>query len=123
MSATDELRELLDEHNIKWWSDSYFNTDRTEWVTEDGPAFMALDMGGRDLAVQIVRVLTPRRAIEATLGRTCHMRLTNLYSGSPHYVIYVCSECDAEAHRPIINEYGDSTPPKYCPECGRRVVE
>jgi DNA-directed RNA polymerase subunit RPC12/RpoP len=112
---------LLDEHNIKWWSDSYFNTDRTEWVTEDGPAFMALDMGGRDLAVQIVRVLTPRRAIEATLGRTCRMRLTELRSGSAYQDIYECSECGEQVVRHTI--MGESTPPKYCPECGRRVVE
>lgn len=107
VSATDELRELLDEHNIKWWSDSYFNTDRTEWVTEDGPAFMALDMGGRDLAVQIVRVLTPRRAIEATVGN--HAKRIIVANGATGHCR--CSACSG-----LIGVWD-----KYCKHCGAKL--
>jgi len=123
MNATDELRRLLDEHNIEWWGDDDLGPDHTEWVN-DNVAFTSLGLLFEDgmLAIKTIRAMTPEQVMEETVGRdTCHMMLTKLRSGSAYQDIYECSECGEQVVRYTI--MGESTPPKYCPECGRTVVE
>lgn len=106
MSATDELRRLLDGRGVEWtYGDgtvSYASDGRwfNAWAYNDGA--MCVSMG----------YLTPEQAVEATLGRgTCEM-LDGRY-GYP----FVCSECGAEFNADVI--HGDVN---YCPSCGRKVV-
>lgn len=122
MSATDELRRMLDERGIEWWSDDGHEPDHTEWVT-DSVVFTSLRLFEDDrLAIKTIRAMTPEQVMEETVGRdTCHMRLTELRSGSAYQDIYECSECGEQVVRHTV--MGESTPPKYCPECGRIVVE
>ena len=121
MSATERLRGLLDEHNIEWWSNDGHEPDHTEWVTDSAVFASRMSINGR-LAIKTIRVMTPEQAIEETMGRdTCHMMLTELRSGSAYQDIYECSECGEQVVRHTI--MGESKPPKYCPECGRIVVE
>ena len=68
MSATEELRQLLDKHGIEWWSDGDISSDHTEWTT-DSMSFTSLGMGGDKLAIQTITTLTPRQALDATLRR------------------------------------------------------
>lgn len=101
MSATEELRRLLDERGVEW--DEY------------GDGYTLFQRGGREYTVQpnvcnrlIVTNLTTEQAIAATLGPgTCHNT-----SGNELY--FVCSEC---GDNPLVIR------PHYCPNCGAKVVD
>ena len=121
MTATDELRRLLDERGVEWEADDtqvdstgtiYCVTYVKEgygrtWVYEEPPDC--------DLLVSYNHDLTPEQAIDATLGRgTCHETIIDHYwrgCGSCGYIwefMYGIGKCER---------------PHYCPNCGARVVE
>ena len=65
MSATDELRRLLDERGVEWMPYSAFST---LYTTPDGKPVRA-DGDFMEGRVELyVRNLTPEQAVEATLG-------------------------------------------------------
>ena len=69
MTATEELRRLLDERGVKWWSmhdieNGYYQDRDTEFVI-GGKKYTAHEWGG----TLNVYGLTPEQAIAATLGR------------------------------------------------------
>ena len=106
MTATDELRRLLDERGVEWRDDSsIYGTRRTVW-TADGVTYVAAEVSGR---LKVSGYLTPEQAVEATLGRgTCRQIETE--EG-----FIVCSECGA----PQPEDYTVY----YCWCCGRKVVD
>jgi hypothetical protein len=65
MSATDELRRLLDERGVEWWGSRYgeqvvFQVGEVKWFANDGC---------RDGMLELSTILiTPEQAIAATLG-------------------------------------------------------
>lgn len=110
MSATDELRKLLDERDedysiapdgfTTWW---HYTGEVTAWEDSDG--------------VLTIWGLTPEQAIAATLGSgTCHMSFIDEYdtaSGEEEYLCE-CSECGYRRWDPAHNL------PLFCSKCGRR---
>lgn len=106
-TATERLREMLDEHGVAH-SDHYLSTT---W--RDGHGI--LHLAGEPMAdgSLVVDMLTPEQAIAATLGnsraeRTCKQtRFFNL----------VKRECDGERY----TWRGDEMP-NYCPNCGAKVA-
>ena len=118
MSATDELRRLLDERGVKWGDFSDEKCKHTDWnnlscwFTEYPDGWTSWGMTKRG---------TPEQAIAATLGRgTCHIEERNgdLY----------CDVCG--------NEVGSFDPTselfisgnaielwEFCPRCGAKVVD
>ena len=59
---------------------------------------------------------------EYALGaRTCHMVLREDIRGHAYQDTYECSECGEEVVRETC--MGESEPPNYCPNCGRKVVD
>ena len=121
MTATDELRRMLDERGVEWETDRSGN--RVMWGRpvdqfHDTMEFKAVDnaMPNGGLNVHICG-FTPEQAIEATLGRgTCHNAMPLLPSGMPYPDSWMCSECGGRMDG-IILEIGD-----YCPNCGRKIV-
>ena len=123
MTATEELRRLLDERGVEWEGREDIHTDFTFWcgvhACETGPK--------PSLAVYH---LTPSQAIAATLGAgTCRIDLLNTGDCAGYecseYIMH-CNGCGYEFGHVLYNENGDvwmSEPPNYCPNCGRRVVE
>lgn len=107
-SATDRLRALLDERGVEHVDAEDGHTQHTWW--SDGDHEIAASNSGERLAVYN---LTPEQAVAATLGPgTC--RDVGRYA-------FVCSECgwaSDEPHHALGGFW-----PKYCPECGRKVVE
>ena len=122
MSATDELRRMLDERGWHWWAGD--DERKTLWESngltweyfndENGDAWLGfLGACEQDIA--------PEQAIEATLGRgTCSIR-----GGE-------CDQCGAYIHRDAVLFWVpvdegmrtvESRDVSYCPNCGRRVVE
>ena len=117
MTATDELRRMLDERGLEYASSA---SGRSVYISHNTTAFANYSEDTLDVSM---RNLTPQQAIEATLGRgTCHDE------GDPGD--FFCSECGvrmftetndtytmiASDERTIIKH------PNYCPNCGRRVV-
>lgn len=112
MTATDELRRLLDERGVEWED---FDGEPT-WADGDGRMYYArqeFTFAGLTDEVTVYH-LTPEQAVEATLWRgTCHIT-----DNGPWGYPYVCGECGA-SFDPDVNG-GDFN---YCPNCGRAVVE
>ena len=106
MSATDELRRLLDERGVEYnvvpedaYSREYIKIGNIEILTND-----------RDEVA--VYNITPEQAVDATLGRgTC--RDMGRYC-------FTCSECGWIANEP--HHMLGGFYPSYCPSCGRKVV-
>ena len=118
MTATDELRRLLDERGVEWETDRSGN--RVMWGRpvdqfHDTMEFKAVDnaMPNGGLNVHICG-FTPEQAIAATLGRgTCHIT-----DSGPWGYPCVCSACGASSDADVNN--GEFN---YCPNCGRRVEQ
>ncbi|MBO7674715.1 MAG: hypothetical protein J6S63_06860 [Atopobiaceae bacterium] len=113
MTATDELRRLLDERGVKWRWD---NGTATWYV--DGVMYNAWGYDNERLTMSVCH-LTPEQAVEATLGRgTCHdVFEVDAMSEDERIGEYVCSECGETFN----DGHGES--PHYCPNCGRRIEQ
>lgn len=125
MTATNELRRMLDERGVEWSApDSRLHDVKTRWAA-NGFDYTALeDPNGK--AVDLIAdyqegPITPEQAIEATLGRgTCNIR-----GGE-------CDQCGAYIHRDAVlfwvpvgegMKTVESRDVNYCPNCGRKVVD
>lgn len=112
MTATDELRKLLDERGVEHEDDE----DVTRFFGPDGfEVVMQEDIDDKlDCLTPIY--LTPAQAIEATLGRgECHEVIVDEYLNWRG-----CGNCG------YVWEYmygiGKCTRPNFCPRCGAKVV-
>ena len=122
MTATDELRRLLDERGVEWWQSA--NTLGCVFTRWHSPLFgdevVAMENGKEGL-VLFDHFMTPEQAIDATLGRgTCHAVISdNLAESEGTGDAWAdCSEC---GHLLFVLTDPNSQPPNYCPNCGRRV--
>lgn len=140
MTATEELRRLLDERGVE----HYDGTERTLWgyeqTGEDAGIyrFAASEISGGFLQFDMFRI-TPEQAVEATLGRgECRMDgytdAAFRVVAAPNETDYVdyaevceCSACGADVIIPHdyerVTAGDDRLWPtyNYCPSCGRRV--
>ena len=120
MTATDELRRLLDERGVEWADDGYATTC-TVWAA-NGIVWHGL---WRNDCIELIAHLTPQQAIDATLGRgECRVLEGARWEGKPdephedatgydefYMVAGYCTGC------------GEYVPKwRYCPNCGRRVI-
>lgn len=104
MSATEELRRLLDERGIEW----YDGDAATYWADAD-----ALESVFSDNTLDIsLYGITPAKAIEATMGRG---KCTMDHKDGSETWWWSCNECGADVYLP--------SEPRYCPSCGREVVK
>ena len=116
MTATKELRALLDERGVEW---SAIHDTCTSWYMSVGNQMRD---GFRvpvwyDGTLHIECVMTPVQAIAATLGRgTC--KLSRGTSGLMHVTTGHCSECGAE----VVKGTKDGYRSRYCQWCGAKVV-
>jgi len=127
-SATERLRALLDERGVEWRRTPHYSSESqdNETVFEgNGIEWYANDHLNGRLGLRAVRYeVTPEQAIDATLGRgTCHD-----LAETPDYrykTQFECSECGYEYSSVggFGCDYGDEPDFRYCPNCGRRVVE
>lgn len=117
MTATEELRRLLDERGVEWWPmhdiESGYREDRDTEFLIYGCKHVAHEWGCR---LQI-DMLTPEQAVAATLGPgTC--KLYRGTSGLIHVTTGHCSECGAE----VVKGTKDGYRSRYCQWCGSKVV-
>ena len=106
-SATERLRALLDERGVEW--DYGIGGAYTTEFSANGVMLNFRDWGD---GVICSTILTPEQAVAATLGPgTCK----DMSGGDP--CVFVCSRCDAMFDHP------EDERVRYCPNCGRKVVE
>lgn len=118
MSATDELRKLLDERGVEWWeSANLLGCVFTRWHSPlFGDEVCAME-NGEDGLVLFEHYMSPEQVIEATLGRgTCH-------NDAPEYLDFLCSECGFVHYHSDANDDEEGNGWSYCPNCGRKVVD
>lgn len=121
MSATDELRRLLDERGVE------YRVSATGYSIDIGPSMTAY-ANRTDTTLDVsLRGFTPEQAIDATLGQgTCR----DVCAGISEFT---CSSCgfncdlaswismfDGDEGRHRHHHHGT---PNYCPNCGRKVKE
>ncbi len=120
MSATEELRSLLDERGVEWSkpADEYWvllgGAPTSDYVTIVGET--SIDEA-TDGTLVVCRV-TPAQAVEAILGRgECH-------STTPDNAwCFSCSSCGKSFPRHELHIAHNHGEINYCPNCGRKVVE
>ena len=149
MTATDELRRMLDERGVEHVDADDGHTQHTWW--SDGDHEIAASNSGERLAVYN---LTPEQAIDATLGScncsnseragTCRLEGFadvpfsvdyeiegyDMGSSRDYATLAECSSCGAYVILPpeyhhVLTCDGDEAyqPYRFCPNCGRRVVD
>ena len=115
MTATDELRKLLDERGVEWSDVSDDDIRHTTWNNVscwfsefgDGWTGWGMSMGG-----------TPEQAIAATLGRVTRRSTT------PNDAwCFGCSECGKSFPRDELHLAHNHGEINYCPNCGRAVKQ
>lgn len=128
MSATDELRAMLDKRGVEWTNpNSCLRDEMTSWVANgfDYDAFEVPD-GTLVLTAAYQDDLTPEQAIAATLGAgTCEDLGGTDANGRD---VFNCSRCgcvlslyDIDGSNNLCTSFIFDYP-HFCPECGARVV-
>ena len=115
MTATDELRRLLDERGIE------YRVSATGYSIDIGP-YTTVYANRSDTTLDVsLRQATPEQAIAATLGAgTCRISVQDNLAETDG-IGDVWLECD-ECHWQM--PLDPSTPRfNFCPNCGRRVVD
>ena len=104
MTATEELRRMLDERGVDW---SGIGDHTVLWCRRDAK-YANYDAQASDWGDKLMLswACTPEQAIEATLGRgTCEW----------------CANGTFDGQTVMMSNHGWQTI-NYCPNCGRRVV-
>ena len=125
MTATDELRAMLDERGVRYDKAATVigETVATFWHDRDGYPCSAIE-GADDIPdgeVSVQACVTPEQAIAATLGRgECHDK-----NGFDPELGFECTVCGAMVDTYMVTpmEMGHVRQFAYCPFCGARVVE
>lgn len=128
MTATDELRKLLDEHGVEH-EDSHEVTvagvhewDVTIWLGVAGVRYLAVscdDCDGKEGCVYLYGAyLTPKQAIAATLrSGKCELIEHGSLANWPDMVCWSCSACGFGWHHSRNDKQFS-----YCPNCGAKAV-
>ena len=107
MSATDELRRLLDERGVEYSREGCETFFKNIHIWAINNKKLCISISG----------LTPEQAIEATLGRgECEIETTENWLPAERY--HRCKHCGA--FFAVMNASGDIQP-CVCPNCGRAV--
>lgn len=124
MTATDELRRMLDDRGVEWSCPSGLNSSYADKLTFIGNVAVIGEIDGSDL-LRINFDGTPEQAIEATLGRgTCKVDTEeSLFLDIQRW--HICGCCGTGFSLWYYTEDGDECEetPHYCPNCGRKVSE
>ena len=129
MTATDELRRMLDERGVEYGvkRETATGIEHVCWHPTEHSQWDWNEEFGDGWLTGWQSPVTPAQAIEATLGRgTCHDVCASISE-------FTCSACgfacdlmswislfDGDTGRHRHHHHGT---PNFCPNCGRRVVK
>ena len=126
MTATEELRRMLDERGVEWRRTPHYSSESIDNETVfrgEGIEWYAHDHLNGRLGLRTARYeVTPEQAIEATLGRgTCRNISPKLGNDE-----FTCDECLARVYGSggrWFDANWEYHKFNYCPNCGRKVVD
>ena len=120
-SATERIRAMLDERGVEWTEPNNKARSHTTYWTAG-----VLRCGAVEFIDGMVSIastsddITPEQAVEATLGRgECEVVSKLLIEGE--YVPAEYYEFEMECGEGF--KWDESEPPRYCPNCGRKVAD
>lgn len=129
MTATDELRRLLDGRGVAWRA-AYYSPENVTEFKVGGIRFRYIESSKYDdfCWIDTDRSITPQQAVDVTLGRgTCHITVEdNLAETEGMGDVWLeCSACHWQMLLEPTTPLFGYCPPlfNYCPNCGRRVVD
>ena len=115
MSATDELRRMLDECGVEWMPIAWNPKRETFYHAANGVGFCA-DEYTDGIKIYTDATITPAQAIAATLGDgACHLKPWEMERDTG---FYDCMECDCG----YVADVADWASWHFCPSCGRQNV-
>lgn len=122
MSAVERLRALLDKCGVE-----YEGGERSvRWRDRNGVMMQAFPLANGELGMGVWSC-TPEQAIAATLGAGTCRDLGG--TGANGEQVFNCSECgcvlslyDSDGTNTLCTRFIYDYP-RYCPECGRKVVD
>ena len=117
MTATDELRKLLDERGVEWTAGEDEYDRKTHWES-GGLTWEYFNNDNGDAWLGFLGVcesdVSPEQAIAATLGAgTCEVKAIEKLGDMLYGIHLSCNHS-------MVNPFNDS--PYYCPWCGAKVV-
>lgn len=119
MTATEELRRLLDERGAEWMPTAWNPQRETFYRTANGVGICA-DEYTDGVRIHTDATITPEQAIAATLGAwMCHklpssgdtVCIVRRHGFDMEFGYWRCSECGCECFEGA----------RYCMNCGRKV--
>ncbi len=114
MSATNELRALLTEHKINW-NPTAWSRARETFFKINGISFIAREGINDKLDLVASNYLAPKEIIEGFFSQeTCEVVSCLLDTWDYNRWDYELSCGDRFI-------WEDDEPPRYCPDCGRRI--
>ena len=115
MTATEELRAMLDERGVEWKAGDTHRLFVTSWKDADGHSWTFVEHRDGSFCKLTTYHITPAQAVEATLGRgECQLVKATWDEGSIEHGL----ECTGCGYRSTFaSEYWN-----YCPDCGRKVM-
>ena len=125
MTATDELRRLLDERGVEWMPIAWNPKRETFYHTSNGVGFCA-DEYADGVKIYTDATITPEQAIAATLGPgTCHLKEIDKDCDTASEYMIASEWCFDAVYRCSCGcRFGHISHdrPRYCPNCGARCV-
>ena len=124
MTATDELKALLNERNVEYKDRDMFGKHVFHWGEPLHGAMFTASLSD-EWTELVVENPTPQQAIDATLGRgECEV-----YEDEASIAVfgvkmeYKCCECETSFVAWKYDEYDDQidVKPTFCPNCGSVV--
>lgn len=112
MTATEELRRLLDERGVYYVPSSWASENETYWRNTSHKPVIAVELGDGRFRLDYECYLTAEEVIEATLGRTCHVKAEHRIGDSFGFLL--------SCGHSMVNPFDDH--PDYCPWCGARIL-
>lgn len=120
MTATKELRRMLDERGVEWYASDTYRLLVTSWNGVNGHSWAFMEHRDGNFSKLTAYHLTPEQAIDATLGcGECHDE------GDSRR--FACSGCGCvldmadDNGEPTMWVDGTAAVPRYCPNCGGNV--
>ena len=120
MSATDELRRLLDERGVKWMPVAWRPQRETFYHAANGVGFCA-DEYTDGIRIYTDATITPEQAIAATLGGgTCRIE--------ERHGDWYCTECGemvgtCDTASELCIDGNAIEMWHFCPRCGAKVID
>jgi DNA-directed RNA polymerase subunit RPC12/RpoP len=126
MTATEELRRMLDERGVEYEDRDMFGKHVFHWGE---PLHGAMFTDGGEWTELVVENASPEQAIAATLGVNDATRERQGDAGTCHSTTsdnawcFACSECGKSFPRDQLHLAHNHGEINFCPNCGRRIVE